>query len=69
MVVSAAKTKNSINRMFDANKVLCIISGLSDRPVGWGGSGGSDEPPTSWKGLLGCLLTNNLTGLKHVSHV
>ena len=23
-------------------------------------------PPTSWKGPLECLLTNNLTGLKHV---
>ena len=25
--------------------------------------GGSDEPPTAWKGPLGGLLTNNLTGL------
>ena len=25
--------------------------------------------PTAWKGPLGGLLTNNLTGLKHVSHV
>ena len=40
------------------------------RPVGWGGSEDSDEPsPTAWKGPLGDLITNNLTGLKHVSHV
>ena len=33
------------------------------RPVGWGDLGGSDKPPTAWKGPLGGLLTNNLTGL------
>ena len=26
-------------------------------------------PATVWKGPLGGLTTNNLTGLKHVSHV
>ena len=45
------------------------------RPVGWEDSGGSDEPPpppplpAAWKGPLGGLLINNLTGLKHVSHI
>ena len=35
----------------------------------WGFGGFGRTPPTSWKGPLGCLLTNNLTELKHVSHV
>lgn len=58
----------------------CIIwSQILNRPVGFGGSGGSDEalspPPSRGEGphclerSLGGLLTNNLTGLKHVSHV
>ena len=56
----------TIRRIFSVNKM--------NRPVGggWGrGSGGSDELPhcLEWKGPLGGLLTNNLTGLKYVSHV
>ena len=39
------------------------------RPVGWGGSGGSYEPPPPLPGKVRLVATNNLTGLKHVSHV
>ena len=39
------------------------------RPVGWGVQGVRPNPPTAWKGPVGGLPTNNLTGLKQVSHV
>ena len=45
--------------------ITILIFLVQDQARRLGGSGGSDNPPlpTAWKGPLGGLLTNNLTGL------